>query len=143
MRRFAFALALPLLAGCATMTPMPSYVSVTNAGDVSGVVPAIAGYVSTKLPTSSRVLVEAPATGGWDPVTPALINELRSRGFAVADAQHPGNAHMIGYAVSPLDSGVLVRIQIDGADGASQFLARDTKGELQPGGPYTVREASR
>src|SRR5579859_5543918 len=142
MRRFAFALVLPLLAGCATETPMASYVSVTDAGDVTGVVPAIAGYVSDKLPSSSKVLVEPPATGGWDPVTPGLIAELHSRGFAVADAQHPGGAHTISYAVSPLDTGVLVRIQIDGADGASQFLARGTAGKLQPGGPYTVREAS-
>ena len=86
MRRFAFALALPLLAGCTT-TPMASYVSVTDAGDVTGVVPTIAGYVSDTLPSSSKVLVEAPASGGWDPVTPALIANLHSRGFAIADAQ--------------------------------------------------------
>ena len=143
MRRFAFALALPLLAGCTTMTPMASYVSVTDAGDVTGVVPAIAGFVSDKLPSSSRVLVEPPSAGGWDPVTPALINDLQSRGFAIADAQHPGGAHTISFTVSPLDTGVLVRISIDGTDDASQFLARGTAGKLQPGGPYTVREASR
>ncbi len=142
MRRFAFALALPLLAGCTTMTPMASYVSVTDAGDVTGVVPAIAGFVSDKLPASSRVQVEPPATGGWDPVTPALIADLHSRGFTVADAQHPGGAHTISYTVSPLDTGVLVRISIDGTNDAGQFLSR-TAGKLQPGGPYTVREASR
>ena len=143
MRRFAFALALPLLAGCTTMAPMASYVSVKDAGDVTGVLPAIAGYVSDTLPSSSRVRVEPPASGGWDPVTPALISDLHSRGFAVADAQHPGAAHTISFAVSPLDTGVLVRIAIDGTSDASQFLARSTAGKLQPGGPYTVREASR
>ena len=142
MRRFAFALALPLLAGCTTMAPMASYVSVKDAGDVTGVVPAIAGYVSDTLPASSRVLVEPPAAGGWDPVTPALIANLHSRGFAIADALHPGGAHRISFTVSPLDIDVLVRIVIDGTDDASQFLARGTTGKLQPGGPYTVREAS-
>jgi hypothetical protein len=142
MRRFAFALALPLLAGCATMTPMASYVAVTDAGDVTGVVPAIAGYVSDTLPASSRVLVAPPASGGWDPVTPKLIADLHSRGFTVADAQHPGSAHTISFTVSPLDTGVLVRMAIDDTNEASQFLAR-TAGKLQPGGPYTVREASR
>jgi hypothetical protein len=143
MRRFAFALALPLLAGCTTMTPMASYVSVTDAGDVTGVVPAIAGYVSDTLPASSRVLIEPPASGGWDPVTPALIAKLHARGFAIADAQHPDGAHTISFTVSPLDTGLLVRIAIDGTDDASQFLARGKAGKLQPGGPYTVREASR
>jgi hypothetical protein len=142
MRRLAFALALSLLAGCTTTTPMASYVSVTNAGDVTGVVPAIAGYVSDTLPSSSRVEVEPPAAG-WDPVTPALIADLHSRGFAIADARHPGGAHRISFTVSPLDTGVLVRIVIDGTNDASQFLARGTAGKLQPGGPYTVREASR
>ena len=143
MRRFAFALALPPLAGCTTMTPMASYVSVTDVGDVTGVVPAIAGYVSDTLPSSSKVLVEPPANGGWDPVTPKLIANLHSRGFAIADAQHPEGSHTISFTVSPLDTGVLVRIAIDGTNNASQFLARGTAGKLQPGGPYTVREASR
>jgi hypothetical protein len=143
MRRLAFALALPLLAGCTTMPPMASYISVTDTADVTGVVPAIAGYVSDKLPASSRVRVEPPAAGGWDPVTPQLIANLQSRGFAIADAQHAGGAHMISFTVSPLDTGVLVRISIDGTSDASQFLARSTAGKLQPGGPYTVREASR
>ena len=126
MRRFAFVLAMPLIAaGCATMpAPMASYVSVVDATDVPNVVPAIAGYVSQKLPAaSSTVLLEAPAGGGWDPVTPALTTDLRSRGFAIADAAHPGNAHTISYLVSPLDGGVLIRISIDGADQASEFLA--------------------
>lgn len=143
MRRFVFALALPLLAGCATMTPTASYVSLTDASDVTGVVPAITGYVSDKLPSSSRVLLVPPASGGWDPVTPPLIADLYARGFAIADAQHPGGTHTIGFTVSPLDTGVLVRIVIDGTNDASQFLARGTAGRLQPGGPYTVREASR
>jgi hypothetical protein len=53
-----------------------------------------------------------------------------------------GSAHRISYLVSPLDGGVLIRISIDGADQASEFLARDTAGKLEAGGPYTVREAS-
>ena len=145
MRRFAFVLAMPLIAaGCATMpAPMASYVSVVDATDVPNVVPAIAGYVSQKLPAaSSTVLLETPASGGWDPVTPALTTDLRSRGFAIADAAHPGTAHRISYLVSPLDGGVLIRISIDGADQASEFPARDTAGKLEAGGPYTVREAS-
>jgi len=144
MRRFAFVLAMPLIAaGCATMpAPMASYVSVVDATDVPNVVPAIAGYVSQKLPAaSSTVLLETPA-GRWDPVKPALTTDLSSRGFAIANAAHPGNAHRISYLVSPLDGGVLIRISIDGADQASEFLARDTAGKLEAGGPYTVREAS-
>jgi hypothetical protein len=88
------------------------------------------------------VLLASPDGGGWDPVTPALTTDLRSRGFSIADAAHPGNAHRISYLVSPLDGGILIRISIDGADQASEFLARDTAGKLEAGGPYTVREAS-
>ena len=88
------------------------------------------------------MLLASPDGGGWDPVTPALTTDLRSRGFAIADAAHPGSARTISYLVSPLDGGVLIRISIDGTDQASEFMARDTAGKLEAGGPYTVREAS-
>ncbi len=143
MRRFVFALAIPLIAGgCASLQPsMVSYVGVTDLHDVSYVASAITTYVATKLPpSSSTVLLEQPP-GGWDPVTPELRDELRSRGFTMADAAHPAGAHTLSYIATPFEGGMLVEISIDGAQ-ASQFLARDSAGKLEAGGPYTVREAS-
>lgn len=144
MMRFAFALAIPMIAGgCAIMQPsMVSYVGVSDLADVSYVVPAISTYVATKLPASSVVQLEKPA-GGWDPVTADLITDLRSRGFTVPDdATHAGRAHMVSYVATPFDGGMLVEISIDGTSQASRFLARDKAGKLEAGGPYTVREAS-
>jgi hypothetical protein len=51
----------------------------------------------------------------------------------------PAGAHTLRYWVTPLDgSSVLVRLMIDGRQQAARFFARNSAGNLQSGGPFTV-----
>ena len=64
----------------------------------------------------------------------------------MAEGAAPAGAHTLRYWVTPLDaSGELGRLLIDGRETAARFFLRDTAGDLESGGPFTVMqmEASR
>jgi hypothetical protein len=44
----------------------------------------------------------------------------------------------ISYVAAPLDGGMLLRVSVDGGEGASRFFARASNGVLTPAGPTTV-----
>ena len=89
------------------------------------------------------MLDPTPSDQAGNDLTPVFVAALRDRGFAVADARQAGasGAHHIRYLVTRLDNGDLVRVSIDGgAMEASRFFVRNTAGDLQAGGPFTVRQ---
>lgn len=136
-------LLLPLLAAaCAGPQAMTSYVSLGRQGDAWKTADTINSYVSAKLPAAHTTIAVMPS-GAHDPIFPLLVRDLRSDGFAIADPKRPGGANRLAYQVSPFDGGELVRVSIDGRHQASRFLTRSATGNLMPGGPYTVREASK
>ena len=143
---------LPLLAACGLAACAigrdTSYVAPLSApADAKVIAAGIGTFMRTQLPAASTTIVldPTPSDQASNALTPALADSLRRQGFAVAQASAPASAHTLRYWVTPLDaSGELVRLMIDGRKEASQFFVRNTAGNLQAGGPFTVvqREAS-
>jgi hypothetical protein len=136
------ALALP---GCALFplgSGSSSYVAGVAPTDAPVLAEALAGVISQQLPPLSTTLAlqKAPADNA---LTPVLEAALARAGFALADpAQAVPNTHTVRYQVTPLDNGLLLRVQIDATTEASRWYRRDSAGQLTPGSPLTVRLAA-
>jgi hypothetical protein len=136
------------LAACA-VGPDTSYVTSLSAPtDATIIAAGIGSFMRTQLAAASTTIVldPTPAEQASNALTPVLADTLRRQGFAVAQGAAPTGSHTLRYWVTPLDaSGELVRLMIDGRKEASQFFVRNTAGNLQTGGPFTVAqiEASR
>lgn len=136
------------LAACA-VGPNTSYVdSLSAPADATVIAAGIGTFLRTQMPAASSTIAldPTPMDQASNALTPALADNLRQQGFAVADGVAPAGAHTLRYWVTPMDgSGELVRLMIDGRKEASRFFARSTAGGLQSGGPFTVMamEASR
>jgi len=133
------------LAACA-LGPGNSYVGqVDTQADAQVLSGNMADFVAGQLPAASSTVVldPTPSDQAGNDLTPAFVAALRDRGFAVADARQGGasGAHHIRYLVTRLDNGDLVRVTIDGGTAeASRFFIRNSAGDLQAGGPFTVRQ---
>ncbi len=136
------------LSACAIGSNM-SYVTALSAPtDVAVISAGISSFMRTQLPAASTTIAlePTPTEQAGNALTPLLADSLRRQGFAVARGAAPAGSHTLRYWVTPLDaSGELVRLMIDGRKEASQFFVRNTAGNLQTGGPFTVAqiEASR
>jgi hypothetical protein len=133
------------LAACA-LGPGNSYVGqVDTQTDAQVLSRDMADFVAGQLPAASSTVVldPTPSDQAGNDLTPAFVAALRDRGFAVGDARQGGasGVHHIRYLVTRLDNGDLVRVTIDGAAAeASRFFVRNSAGDLQAGGPFTVRQ---
>ncbi|CZZ75162.1 conjugal transfer protein TrbH [Salmonella enterica] len=134
-----------LLSACATSRPTMSYVepSVTATDSITLSREAVA-YLADALPPARTTLVlDPPAAKDQDHLTAALLPALRARGYGVTLAdpktgRPAGQGVALRYLASPLDGGVLMRLQYQGTE-ASRFYPRGTNGLLLPGAPFTVR----
>lgn len=132
------------LAACAG-SPSSSYVApLTGPTDAQIIAGEITDFMALSLPAASTTLaLEAPVSEhASNALTPVLAASLRRRGFATVDVEGedaPAGARRMRYRVTPMDAGDLVRLTIDGgAIQSSRFLARNSVGQLQAGGPFTV-----
>jgi hypothetical protein len=139
------------LAGCATLpNASMSYVSakITAPSDASVMADDAANYLTGPLPPAKTTLVlDPPQTAQGNVMTPALEAALRSKGYAVTElsrkpspsARSPQGVKL-RYLVTPLDAGVLLRLQYAGVE-AARFYPRAANGALSISAPFTVREA--
>lgn len=144
-------LAASALTGCATLpSSSMSYVSskITVPSDASLMAYDAANYLTTVLPPAQTTLILDPpqATQG-NFLTPTLEAALRSKGYAVFELSNTPSPSMqplkgvqLRYLVSPLDTGVLLRLQYEGVE-AARFYPRNKDGVLTDGAAFTVREA--
>jgi hypothetical protein len=137
-------LAMSVLAAC-TLDPGSSYVGrLETPADAQILAAGMVDFVVAQLPAaSSTVMLDpTPVDQVGNALTPAFAAALRDRGFAVADTTQVDapSMHHIRYLVTPLDNGELVRVSIDGGAEASRFFVRNTAGDLQAGGPFTIRQ---
>ena len=141
--RIASLVAVCGLAAC-MVGPNTSYVDTLAApADATVIAAGISTFLRTQMPAASSTIVldPTPMDQASNALTPALADNLRQQGFAVADGVAPAGAHTLRYWVTPMDgSGELVRLMIDGRKEASRFFIRSTAGDLQSGGPFTVME---
>ena len=133
-------------AGCA-LGPDSSYVAATGQpADARALADSMAGFVADHLPAASSTVAldPTPAAQAENATTSDLVEALRRRGFAVAEAGQPAPsaAHRLRYLVTPLDSGTLVRLTLDGRLSAARYFVRSSAGDLHAGGPYTVIQAA-
>lgn len=133
------------LGGCAALRPTMSYVepSVT-ASDGQTLASDTVAYLSDPLPPARTIIVlDPPATKDRDSLTSAMLPALRKRGYGI-ELINPktGKASSAGvplrYIASPLDDGVLLRLQYQGIE-ASRFYSRGSNGLLLTDAPFTVR----
>lgn len=144
---FVLVLAAPALLAACALNPGGSYVGrIGTAGNAQVLAASMARFVATKLPAASTTVMLDPTPSGQASnfVTPALVTDLRNRGFAIADGRQRSSAavHRIRYLVTPLANGDLVRVSIDGGTQASRFFVRSSTGALQAGGPLTVLDSA-
>lgn len=132
------------LAACAG-NPATSYVApLTGPTDAQIIAGEITDFMALSLPAATTTLaLEAPAADqSSNTLTPILTAALRRRGFATVDFDEDASSsgvRRMRYQVTPMDNGDLVRLTIDGgAIQSSRFLARNSAGSLQAGGPFTV-----
>ncbi len=135
-----FALSL-LLSACATIRPGMSYVTPglsLSKSDATTLATDTVQHLSGTFPPAKNTLVlDTPQ--GDNVVTPLLLAQLRSAGFGVIEAER-GLGVRIRYLVSPLDKGVVLRLQYLTVE-AARFYPRGAGGNLLSAAPFTVKEA--
>lgn len=136
------------LSACAVDADTSYVTSMSSPTDAKVIAAGISSFMRAQLPAASTTIVLDPTLSeqASNALTPVLADSLRQQGFAVAVSAAPAGSHTLRYWVTPMDaSGELVRLMIDGRKEASQFFVRNTAGNLQTGGPFTVvqMEASR
>jgi type IV secretion system protein TrbH len=143
VRSIALAAVLAL-GGCAAAQPGVSYVTEVTPADAAVLASDMADLIGRRLPAASSTLMPEPPpeSQAGNALTPALRAALAGAGFTLAEprTQTVPGAHSLRYLVTPLDGGVLVRLEVD-RSAASRWYVRNSAGALQPGSPFTVREA--
>lgn len=150
MRFLLPALAALALSACATSRPSMSYVaSEVTASDASTLVADAVDFLADSLPPAkTTLLLDPPAVRQGtvpDVLTPAMTDRLRARGYGVAvvaddrPAAPDKRATPLRYLVSPLDNGIVLRLQFNGQE-ATKLYPRTTAGTLLTSGPFLLRE---
>ncbi|WP_066520924.1 hypothetical protein [Sphingobium cloacae] len=130
------------LAGCATPRSDRSWVSPAAVSDASSIAAAIAEWLGEEAPPATSTLLVLPVSRRQadNGVTAALTADLRRMGYGLATslAASP-DAHVVRYLVTPIfERHVVVRVQLDGVEGARLFY-RDGRGGLLPASALTMR----
>lgn len=152
MKRLAICILVgAALSGCASVRPSMSYVAPeVTASDASKLAADAAHWLAKPLPPAQTTIVlDPPASSAQqsDVMTPAMLEQLRATGYGVVQVPRqqgkdtpPLEGVPVRYLVSPLDTGVLMRLQYQGVE-AARFYPRSTDGSLVEAAPFTVREA--
>lgn len=139
------ALASLMLSGCITTRPAGSFVAPgISPADATLLAKDAAVYLTTVLPPAkSTLVIQRPAGYGDDLVSPAFMAALRAAGYGVIEAGAE-SSQVVGisvrYLASPLDDGMLLRLQY-GSTEAARFYPRTATGAVGIGAPFVVRES--
>jgi hypothetical protein len=139
-------LVVPSVAGCVDGLATSYVGPITTPADAEVLAVGITDFMASRLPVASTTLALDPLSleQSGNVLTPALIAALRKRGFATVDAGNtaPPGTHPLRYWITPMSTGNLVRLAIDGgAIEGNRLFVRNRVGRLQPGGPFTIRAA--
>jgi len=151
MKRFAVLalLVTVTLAGCVSTRPGMSYVAPDiTAADAALLAADAVEHLRVSLPPAhTTVVLEPPTT--HDVVTPVLVERLRAAGYGLvlvepqggrAEEAKTANGVKVRYLVSPMQHGVLLRLQYKDVE-AARFYPRGSDGNLVQSVPFMVRIA--
>lgn len=135
-----------VISGCASNRPSMSYVAPEiTATDAALLATDTVKFLTGPLPPAHTTLqLDAPAASSKpDVLTPVLLEKLRARGYGVVEADSKtgpvrGQGVMIRFLASPLDHGVVLRLQYPQRE-ASRYYPRGADGQLAAGTEFTVR----
>ena len=142
LRVFAVSsLLLLVIAGCATVTSSNSFAVAMSNDEAVIIASSLTHFMAEQLPPASSTLAMAPmADNKTNTLNKTLHQQLRKAGFEVAESsQAIANAHAIRYLVTPLSTGLLVRLQIDNRE-VTGWFPKNSNGLLQANSSFTVRE---
>jgi hypothetical protein len=128
------------LAGCTTM-PSASVVTTSSPADDQVIAAAVSSYLGSTLPPGRTTLIIQPVASGSSPLLDQLSADLRAQGFGVTDPASGATGDSVRLVVSSAFGGYVARLDY-GDQQAGTFFGRDVTGQLQPGSPFVVREAT-
>lgn len=137
MRPLVLALAGIAAAGCAVQ-PRSYVAGIATPADAATVAAGVADMVGAKVPPTGGAVMLVPtvAAQAGNPLTPALANLLRGRGYSVSE--NSGEAgHSVRYSAVPIEGAVIVGAAVDGWNMARPY-GRILGGSLAPTGPVSV-----
>jgi hypothetical protein len=100
---------------------------------------AIAAIIRLRLPPRQEIIrLESPPDEIGQAIRKELDQVLQAQGYRIEDS--PRAAHRIGFAVTPLKTGALLTVTIDGGTAAT-LVARDAGGAMVLAAGLSFREA--
>ena len=135
------------LGACASNTrPSMSYVAPTVTGSEARILAADAtAFLADQVPPGRATFVLDPPKAGPDLLTGELSANLRGRGYGVLVANPKtgpvsGQGVPLRYTATPLDSGLVLRLQYLNHD-AAKYYSRTAPGQVAAdAAPFVVRE---
>ncbi|MFZ2316066.1 MAG: conjugal transfer protein TrbH [Gammaproteobacteria bacterium] len=138
-------IAIFFLCSCATTRPTQSYVdSAITTNDAQVLSRDTADYLANLLPPARTTLIlDPPGRMSHDSLTITMLAALRNRGYGVTIINSKSNLSgsegvHLRYLVSPLDGGVLLRLQYQDIE-STRFYPRGTDCRILMGTPFMVR----
>lgn len=133
-------------AGCAAAPDQSAVATVDGTFNAMVLGYSMSAFVGGRLPPRSTIYLAPPAPGeGSKAVTSILVTALRQQHLTVtepgtSDGPPPNaiGAHRVGYRLTPLDNGLLVRVMLDGTMQGARAYERNTADLLQPRGPFST-----
>jgi len=134
------------IAGCAAAPDQSSVATVDGTFNAMVLAYSMSAFVGDRLPPRSTITLAPPAPDeGSEAVTSVLVTALRQQHLTVIEPDtsdgpppNPTGAHRVGYRLTPLDNGVLVRVMLDGTMQGARAYERNTADLLQPRGPFST-----
>lgn len=139
-----------VLSACATTRPSVSYVDPeVTANDAETLASDAVDFLVDPLPPAhTTLLLDPPAVrqgGTTDILTRVMLDRLRAHGYGISvvvddrPASQGVHAIPLRYLASPLDNGIVLRLQFKGQE-ATKLYPRTSDGALLTNGPFLLRE---
>ncbi len=129
-----------LLAGCALLRPVGSWVELTHEADAEPLSEAIVAFVadSQNEPGATIALAAVPEVQAANPLTQRVREKLMARGYQLSEPEGADGAALT-YVVSRYGKQVLLRASFR-QTAVSVLFARDGNGALRASAPLARRE---
>lgn len=125
--------------------PARSWVTPLTSEQAKTLATSITSFLVDEMPPESTTLLLAipPKSQALNPLTAQLTEKLRKAGFAlVARQKQSPNTQILRYEVSPLDTGLWVKLQLPNLE-SNRFYTLTPDNQIVAASPFTVRSLSK